>query len=382
VGSRRGLHVAMGGKASNTILMLASRPHISGPIPKIVPLQIAMFEAYGYSVYIAYWGSRSDGESMARKLLAGPVDLLRALRSLSAGSHRILFVNTSHDAKTLLRDVPLLWCTRRRHVHKVLLLHGSQADRLVQPGSLLLKRASRFMARHADAILLLSRSEQDTWERFEPRGRYFNVLNPFVPSAELVEAAVEHDRMVGKKCGQREILFVGRLIRKKGVVELLEAMELVNEKLSCRLVLAGEGPLRDHLRSLVRDKGLSAQVDFLGYLDAAGLAKAYAAADALVLPTWSEGFPTVIAEAMSVGLPIITTRIRGAADLLTEGENCLFVPPRDPASLAKSILAILEDHELAQRMSAANEVLVKRFQPAVVGAAYARALEVPIDADE
>jgi len=374
VGSRVCGRAVPGVSASRSVLMLASRPHISGPIPKIVPLQIAMLEAYGYSVDVAYWGSRFDKESMLRKFFAGPADLASAMRALSAGSHCILFVNTAHDVKTLLRDIPLLWFTRRRGIRRILLLHGSQADRLVQSGIRPFKLASRFMARGADALLVLSTSELAMWSTFESQGRYFNVCNPFVPGQELIEAAAEHEGLAGTKREQREIIFVGRLIPEKGVVDLLEATRLVNDKLPCRLLLAGKGPLENQLMSLARDYGLADKVDLRGYLNAADLAKAYASADLLALPTyWDEGFPTVIAEAMSVGLPVITTRIRGAADLLVEGENCLFVPPRNAAGLAARILTLLDDDGLARRMSAANRALVGTLRPAVVGSAYAQA---------
>lgn len=361
-------------RARGSVLMLASRPNISGPIPKIVPLQIAMLEAYGYSVDVAYWGSRFDDESVLRKSFAGLADLAKALKALSVDSHHILFVNTSHDVKTLLRDIPLLWFTRRRGVRRILLLHGSQADRLVQPGSKPFKVASRFVARSADAVLLLSNSELAMWRSFEPHGRYFRVLNPFVPGPDLIAAAAEQEGAAETRREEREIVFVGRLIRQKGVIDLLEATRYVNDKMPCRLVIAGRGPLEDQLMLLARDYGLADKVDLRGYLDATDLAKAYASADLLILPTYhEEGFPTVIAEAMSVGLPIITTRIRGAADLLKEGENCLFVPPRDPAQLATRILALLEDDGLARRMSAANRALVEALKPAVVGVAYVQA---------
>jgi len=137
------------------VLLLASRPNIVGPIPKIVPLQIAMLRERGCSVDVAYWGSRFDREPTLHKLIAGPADLAKALHALSAESYDVVFVNTSHDAKTLLRDMPLLWLTRHRNVRRVLLLHGSSADRLVRRGNRWFKLASRFVALSADVLLVL-----------------------------------------------------------------------------------------------------------------------------------------------------------------------------------------------------------------------------------
>lgn len=365
--------------AAPSVLMLAARPNLSGPVPKIVPHQVTMLESQGYSVEVGYWGGRCDKETMLHKLLGGTLDLAKALRSLHAGSHAILFVNTAHGLKPFLRDIPLLLLTRGHGVRRILLLHGSQVDRLAHLGNSVFKVASRFIARSADGLLVLSTAEYASWRTFEPRGHYATVLNPFVPGAELIEAAGEHDLAATIDREERSIIFAGRLIREKGVVDLLEALRRVNDVLPCRLILAGTGPLANQLMAQARAWGLDDRVDFRGYLDTDGLAHAYASAELFVLPTyWDEGFPTVLAEAMSVGLPVITTRIRGSADLLSEGENCLFVLPRDPVQLAARILTLLNDTELARRMSSANRSRIASFRPDVVGTAYSRAFELAI----
>ena len=91
-----------------------------------------------------------------------------------------------------------------------------------------------------------------------------------------------------------------------------------------------------------------------------------------VLPTYfAEGFPLSVMEAMGHGLPIITTPIRGCADYLSDGENALFVPARDPAALARAVERLLGDDALRARMSAANLARVADFAPARVMPHYA-----------
>lgn len=359
-----------------TVAMLASRPRISGPIPKIVPTQVKMFELQGYSVDVAYWGSRYENEPLWSKLFWGPRDLVEALRLLATGRQDVLFVNTAHDAKSLLRDIPLLWFTRRQATSRVLLLHGTQSQRLVAPGSWLLKLASRYLARSADAILLLSTSEMVNWRTFDSHGTYFVVVNPYVPGQELAKAATAGEQR-GHRPGEcPRVLFVGRLMPEKGALDLLRAIRFVNDVRPCGLTYAGDGPLKARLEVQAREFGLADRVQVRGYLDAAELANEYASSDLFVLPTyWTEGFPTVIAEAMSVGLPVVTTSIRGAADLLDEGENCLFVPPRDPTALATQILLLLGDSQLALQMSIANKLRVREFEPLCAGAVYVSAFE-------
>jgi glycosyltransferase involved in cell wall biosynthesis len=365
------------GRSSRRVLLLAARPHIAGSIAKIVPHQIAMLESLGCAVDVGYWGRRSDDEPAWRKPFAGAGDLLAVLRRLSSDSYDVLFVNTAHGGRAFLRDVPLVLLTRRNRARTILLLHGSRADRFAQPRSRLFKVASRFLSRWSDAILLLSSAEVSLWQALEPRGRYFRVQNPFVPGSELTAAAAARADSRGSRREEREVLFVGRLIPEKGPLDLLEAIARVVLRIPCRLVLAGSGPLEQEILSRAEALGLAHKVTLRGYLEGADLAAAYARADLFALPTyWHEGFPTVLAEAASVGLPIVTTRIRGAADVLTDGRNCLFVPSRDPAELAVRIAALLESDELADAMSLANGALVTSFQPERVAHSYAAALGV------
>jgi glycosyltransferase involved in cell wall biosynthesis len=138
--------------------------------------------------------------------------------------------------------------------------------------------------------------------------------------------------------------------------------------------LAGE------VAALVHSLDLQDRVVMPGYLEGGELEAAYAAAAAFVLPTWwIEGFPTVIAEAMHAGLPIVTTPIRGMADHLEEGTNALFVPPRDRAALAGAVLRLATDRALRTRMGTANREAVKKFSPATVAREYLAVLQSVVE---
>jgi glycosyltransferase involved in cell wall biosynthesis len=99
----------------------------------------------------------------------------------------------------------------------------------------------------------------------------------------------------------------------------------------------------------------------------------YRSADVFVLPSYSEGLPTVLLEAMSYGLPIVTTRIRGAADHLAEGENALFVSVRSAEALAGALERLLDDTALRAKMRENNLLKAQDFMPAKVVQAYVEA---------
>jgi glycosyltransferase involved in cell wall biosynthesis len=94
------------------------------------------------------------------------------------------------------------------------------------------------------------------------------------------------------------------------------------------------------------------------------------------LPTsLPEGFPTAILEAMSAGLPLVTTASRGPADHLVDGQNALFVPAHDPPALARALIRLLRDDRLRREMGDANREKVREFDPDVVAVEYRTALE-------
>ena len=305
-------------------------------------------------------------------------DILRVERTLAQARVDMLVVHTSHDWSTVVRDLLLLLATRRRRPRTVLQLHGSRPEILLSPGNALFKHASRLLLRMSDAVLVLSSQERVQWRQFHPKGKFYRVSNPFThdatPPAALHEAL---SRVVGQlNPGVPCLLFVGRLIREKGILDILHALATIRDATPARLLVAGDGPLAPEVGTLARSLNLEDRVRMLGYLQGEALEAVYAMSTAFVLPTWwIEGFPTVIAEAMHAGLPIVTTSIRGMADHLEQETNALFVPPRDPAALAGALLRLVTDRGLCTAMGVANREAVKKFSPERVGQEYLAVLE-------
>ena len=163
------------------------------------------------------------------------------------------------------------------------------------------------------------------------------------------------------------LLFVGRLIPEKGIFDLLDAVRAISQDQRCFLRVAGQGGHEGAIRKRASELGLGDSVELVGYLTGGALAQLYQSSDVFVLPTYfGEGFPTVIAEAMSYGLPIVTTPIRGAVDHLSAGENVLFVPPRQPDRLARALLRLLNDPDMCAHMGERNREKVKTFAPSLV----------------
>ena len=139
-----------------------------------------------------------------------------------------------------------------------------------------------------------------------------------------------------------QLLFVGRLTGFKGLPVLLDAMpSIVERRPGTRLVLVGDGPDREALEAQVRRLGLGDSVEFAGSRSPADVAALLAATDVFVLPSFAEGVPTVLMEALGAEVPVVTTRIAGVSELVEDGVSGLLVPPSDPSALADAVSSLL-----------------------------------------
>jgi colanic acid/amylovoran biosynthesis glycosyltransferase len=148
------------------------------------------------------------------------------------------------------------------------------------------------------------------------------------------------------------ILTVGRLVEKKGIEFALRAVaQVVPDYTKLRYDIIGDGPLRDSLERLSRALQLEHVVRFLGPVEEAGVAEAMDRADLFVLPSITaadgdeEGTPTVLIEASSCGLPIVSTRHAGIPEVVVDGISGFLVPERDVPALAERIRLLLERPE-------------------------------------
>lgn len=165
--------------------------------------------------------------------------------------------------------------------------------------------------------------------------------------------------------GSFRILFVGRLVERKGVTHLVEAVHRLPADLRTLLTIVGEGPERASLEAQVHAGGLDGRVDFRGRVDDSALQAAFAASDVLVLPSIvdargdTEGLGVVLLEAMSCGVPVMGSNIGGITDIIEDEESGLLVPPADPDQLARALERLARDSGLAARLGAAGERRVR-----------------------
>ncbi|MBA7694148.1 Phosphatidyl-myo-inositol mannosyltransferase [subsurface metagenome] len=152
--------------------------------------------------------------------------------------------------------------------------------------------------------------------------------------------------------GKLNILFVGRLEKRKGLDYLLKAYQQVKREVSnSRLIIVGPGTrLRKKYEKLVKSHGVK-DVVFVGYVSYDELPRYYNTADIFCSPATSrESFGIVLLEAMAVGKPILATNIDGYATVVTHGAEGFLVPPKDSEKLAEALISLLSNKSLRQQM--------------------------------
>lgn len=157
---------------------------------------------------------------------------------------------------------------------------------------------------------------------------------------------------LGLPADERIISFVGKLVPRKGVDTLIEALGLLagRDTGAPFLAMAGVGEMRDGLVARAAELGIGDRVHFRGKIPHDEVAWWMAAGDVFVLPSLSEGLPTVVCEAMACGRPVVATAVDGTPEIVREGETGFLVPPRDAGALADALARVLDDDELAARM--------------------------------
>jgi phosphatidylinositol alpha-mannosyltransferase len=162
--------------------------------------------------------------------------------------------------------------------------------------------------------------------------------------------------------GIPNILFVGRLENRKGLMYLLRAYyQLRLEGLGCRLLIVGQGPQAAEARRYISSRRLGG-VEMLGRLSDHDKARAFATADLYASPaTGQESFGIVLLEAMASGVPIVCSDIHGYKGVVRRNEQAVLVPPRDAEALAAALGALLRDPLVRRRMGEAGRVRAQQF---------------------
>jgi glycosyltransferase involved in cell wall biosynthesis len=290
----------------------------------------------------------------AGRAALSPLYLLRAMGLVLAGhiSGRLAGVHVnSAERLSLMRKVALLGFCRIVGVPTVLHLHAAQLPAMYAS----LPRSGRALVRRAfswpECVIALG----DTAARFVT-----GELHVQPAKVRIVINGVPEPVVPRRKDGRGDVfrlLFVGNLSDRKGVPDLLRALtEPSLAGLRLQLVIAGGGEVAGY-QAIADRLGVSDRVNFLGWTAKPDLDRELAMADAFILPSYDEGLPLAILEALSQGVPVICTPVGEIPQFLDGGTNALFVPAGDTQAIAAAIAGLAADPARAESLGRAGRSL-------------------------
>lgn len=278
------------------------------------------------------------------RLLASPFQLAAAIVRTDAA---IVHVNTSLDARGYFRDLAYVLVAKGLGARVVYQIHDNLFRAFATTPEAFVPGLD-LVARWPDAVVVLSEREAQAW-----RARGGAPALRVVPNG-IDGAPYLRQNRTPEPSAPLRLIYVGRLAPRKGLLESIEALRLVRERgVAARLVVAGGGPEEPRLRQYVRDCGLQRDVSFVGPAYGEPKVRLLAQADALLLPSYSEGLPYALLEAMAAGTVPVVTPVGAVPEVVAEGEHGLFVEPRDAEAIAHAIARLARERAGLARMSAA-----------------------------
>lgn len=283
-------------------------------------------------------------------------DLQKYIIHLKSGQYRLIHMNTSLSVQSILRDVLYIAFAYVYGIPCLPFFRGwsDRAEHEVERYISWIMRRTYF--RSSD-IVTLSTHSQGKLKEWGYEGK-IHIETTVVDNSLLTSMSID---VVHSRESQNEfkILFLARVEIDKGIFELIEAVTRLSEKYkNMSLILAGTGSADEQVFQKIHHLSC---VSRIGYVTGQAKIDAYLSASVYVLPSYREGMPNSLLEAMSFGLPVVCTGVGGIPDVIADMKNGVIIPSRDSNAIEKAIELLYLDRELCLKMAQENYESSTRF---------------------
>lgn len=339
------------------ILHLRSAPGYGGGPDKTIIKSAVEIDHSRYAIHCAYiYDKRSREYPLYEKARFCKINAHRIIIK-SAFSPSLLFnirklakrlnVNIVHTHGYKSDIAGILACTGLK-VKKITTVHGFiDTDSKLK----IYNRMNIFALKFFDRVITVNHPQKEYLLRRGIKEKKITVIHNAVDpeefSREKIDSNIRHE--LGISPEEHVLLYLGRLSEEKGTHNLIPVLwKVVQTHPQSVLLIAGEGPQKNKLESMVREKSLETKIRFPGYRkDSVNL---LGASDVLLLPSRTEGIPNSVLEAMSMQVPVVATRVGGTPEIMNDGVEGFLVPPENPDLLADAVIKILDDPRMQTKM--------------------------------
>lgn len=278
----------------------------------------------------------------------------------------VIHINPSLQHRALFRDSVYLLIAKAFRKKVVFFIHGwdTRLYSLFCNNKSFVKVIIRYILRKPDKIIVLAEKFKEQLTKLGVDGSKIVVLPIMVEYEKYKIKRSFNDKTI-------RVLFLANFFKDKGIYEVVKSILLVVNEFSTRkvdFILAGDGPEMQNIKKLVQDLEISNYVNFKGYVTGRKKIDVFRNADLFVYPTsHGEGFPTVIAEAMAAGLPIIATPVGAIPEVIEQGVNGNLLLNSEPKEIAEAVIYLLNNPTLMRNMRSKNREKAKQYGVTVVG---------------
>jgi len=333
------------------ILMVGNDRTVLGGITSVVD-QILEHDWEKDGVEIEYLPTYKGGNAL-NKICFFMLAVVRFLYRIMRKRPDIVYYHMSHhgsfDRKFFLHRI-----CKKFSLPDVIHLHGSEFQSWYDECTIEKQKQICLFLRECGAIIVLGEKWYDTVKEIEPQANIVIINN----TVKIATETVVWDDACFK------ILFLGVLIKRKGVSDLLRAFRILKDQRDLthvQCVIGGTGEEMENLIRLAEELGIREYIDFLGWIDGAQKEMALKNSQILVLPSYNEGLPIAVLEGMSYGMPIIATNVGDMAEAVHDKVNGYLIEPGNITQLAECLLKMLDKERYMEFSRASKRIAVEKF---------------------
>jgi glycosyltransferase involved in cell wall biosynthesis len=277
----------------------------------------------------------------------------------------VVYLNSRVEALAGIRDfvtIAIFKTFYRKKVQFLIKSHGSDLSVFESKNRLLQKVVFPYLKKNVAGWLFLSTEEKRLVSQKDslPVGRTFVTKN--IVQSDKFKRNDNFKNLLNIPQEYQVLLFAGRIIREKGIYEVIDAFARIKDDYKTVLVIVGDGNEYENIKQTVKNEGIENRIIITGFIPESEVVDFYSNSDVLVFPTYfPEGFPMALFNSVAAGMSIITTPTRAAVDFLTAPDNCIWVEAKNSDSVYNAMNEILSSEPLRERMRRNNRALVESF---------------------
>lgn len=333
--------------------------------------EVAAMKKQEYHCETTVYGRNDRREGKLKKIWNTIRNAFKLVSKLKSTQADFLYLNSRFEPVGSIRDFITLKIVKSFYGNDLKIIiksHGSDCTVLERQSFLYKKMIIPLLVKNVDSWIFLSHDEKEAIRNHQPlmADRVHVLPNIIVP--ERCRSSSDFRKKYHLPTNKFICLFVGRMVRVKGVFDILESILHLHTPEKFHFIFVGNGDDEAALKKNANDLMERAGIQFTGFIPDDECDGFYSNADVLVYPTFdTEGFPMALFKSVACGVPVVTTRIRAAKDYLSEPDNVLWIHKKSPKEIARSLERLYLDSSLRNTMAENNLLLGKTFSQERVG---------------